>query len=165
MKDNYLIWNILSLLGVATGIIGLLISESLVIGLGILVSYLLYRKSVKVARLNGRTSLSKILHPLTANMIEFGGIAVAFFFTEPAAVVFALSAVGFRESLMSKIDRNLNNSVSELLGRNERVILLGLVFIAAYVNVYALLYGIILVGFIGLVETFRQLFLLVKKEV
>lgn len=163
MKDNYFIWNSLSLLGIATGIFGVLISESLLVGVGILISYLLYLKSVKVARLNGRTSLSKILHPFTANLLEFGGIAVAFFFTEPVTVVFALSAVGFRESLMSKIDRNLKNNATELLGRNERVILLGLVFIAAYINVYALLYGIILIGFVAIVETFRQLFLLVKK--
>lgn len=163
MKYNYLIWNSLSLLGTAGGLIGVLISETLLIGAGILISYLLYRKSVEAARLNGRTSLSRILHPFTVNLIEFGFITAAFFFTQPAAVVFALSAVGFREALINKIERNLKNNVSELLGRTERVILLGLVFIAAYFNVYALLYGIILVGFIAVVETFRQLFLLVKE--
>lgn len=141
------------------GAIGIYLEETLVIGISLIASYLLYRRGVKSARMHGRTDGSKMLHALTGNLIEFSGIAFAFFFTEAWAIVFALAAVGFLRAFSLEVRQGLS---SEMFGRLERILALGLSFLGNLFNEYVLLYGLIIVGGMAVFECGRQLFLFLR---
>lgn len=162
MKDEYYTWTLPSLttlLGLAAGTI---IQNGLLIGVALALSYLLYKKSVKVARINGKTERSKILHALTGELIEITGITAAFFLTEAWPVVFALAAVGFREAFLNQVKTKLELNTSEILGRNERIVVIVITYLSSYLNEYTLVYGLLLIGSMALIETGRQIFLFFK---
>jgi hypothetical protein len=163
VKDKYYIRTGSALAVLLAGLTATYLGSVLAAGASILLSYALYRQGVRRARLKGRTDNSKILHSITGNLIEFLGIGFAFFFAPIWPVVFASAAVGFRESFSQSLKNKSLGLNSELLGRTERVSLLGLSFLTAYFNEYLLVYGLVLVGSMALIETGRQVFLFLKK--
>jgi hypothetical protein len=163
VKDKYYIWNTASLITLLGVLPGIFLQNAMIVGAAVLFSYFLYWQSVKVARLRGRTTLSKILDSVTGNLIEFGGISAAFFFTEPWSVIFALALIGFQEATINQLKKSLGKLTSEILGRTERILVLSASFIAFQVNEYFLLYGVILVGLLALIEICQQLFVLLKQ--
>jgi hypothetical protein len=162
VKEKYFVWTTSSILAMVLGGIGLAIENTLIIAAGIAGAHLLHLQSVKAARLKGKTRNSKTIYGLTDSLTEILGISAAYFFTPAWATIFTLASVGHREIFKTEINNRIQSTNSDLLGRTERILVLCLAFAASYFNNYALLYGVLLVGVMALVETFRQVFLIAK---
>ena len=161
MRDEYYTWTGLSLATIVLGaFIGVYLLNSLVVGLSLIVSFFLYKKGLKNARIKGNTDTSKTLNILTENLIEFLGLFSAWFFS-PAAlpVVFAAITVGFENSFHQMLKDKLKSSNSEMIGRTERIGIVGFTLAAGYFNEYLVFYGMLLVGGAAMIESGRQLLL------
>jgi hypothetical protein len=164
VKNRPLIWTFAAPTILLTGIIGAYFGNSLISGIAVIISYLSHRQGIKEGRLRGRTDKLKAADAFTGNLIEFVGITSAIFFTSSWPVVLAAASAGLAESFLNEVRNNSIKLNSVLIGRPERVILVGLSLTASYFNEYLLIYGLIAVGFTALFESVRQLFLLLKKE-
>jgi hypothetical protein len=161
VENRYYNWTLASIAAVVLGTTGgVLLSNPLITGISVIASFLLYRKGLKVARMKGKTDTSKVLHSLASNLIEFLGIFSAYFFSPSSLpVVFAAVAVGFETSFHQMLKDKLRSSNAEMIGRTERIGILGVTLAAGFFNEYLVFYGMLLVGGAALVESGRQLLL------
>ncbi|MFB6099870.1 MAG: hypothetical protein ABEK16_01225 [Candidatus Nanohalobium sp.] len=161
MANNYYMWTLASIAAMVLGTgASIIVGNPAITGTSVAASFLLYRQGVKVARMKGRTDTSKVLHSLSANLIEFLGLFSAYFFS-PAAlpVFFAAVAVGFQNSFHLMLKDRLRSSNVEIIGRQERVAILAATLVAGSFNEYIVFYGLLVVGGAAVVESGRQLFL------
>jgi hypothetical protein len=157
VKLRYIHWTSLSLATLLAGLSGLYLERAVLIGAGVILSYIFCRKSVKFARMQGRTENSKMIHAVTENLIEFSGLTAAFFFTEAWAAVLALGTVGFSQAFYSNL-RNIFSPNEQVFGRKERTAVLGVSFMGTFFNEYVLLYGLVVVGGLALFDSMRQIY-------